>query len=73
MGGIVVGMDGSKGSAQALQRAMEEARLLLLRGRPLREPIRHHGPFVMNTDEEIRQAIADFEAGRLATAPASVA
>lgn len=48
------------------------ARLLLLRGRPLREPIRHHGPFVMNTDAEIRGAIADYEAGRLATPPAAV-
>lgn len=52
--------------------ASGSARLLLLRGQPLREPIRHHGPFVMNTDTEIRQAIADFEAGRLATPPASV-
>lgn len=51
----------------------EGARLLLLRGHPLEEPIRHHGPFVMNTDTEIRQAIADFEAGRLATPPVSVA
>lgn len=61
------------GQTQVELTSSEGARLLLLRGRPLREPIRHHGPFVMNTDAEIRQAIADFEAGRLATPPASVA
>jgi quercetin 2,3-dioxygenase len=40
------------------------ARFLLIAGKPLREPIAHYGPFVMNTREEIMQAARDFEAGR---------
>jgi quercetin 2,3-dioxygenase len=39
-------------------------RILVLAGRPLREPIAFGGPFVMNTQEEIRQAFADYRAGR---------
>ena len=39
-------------------------RVLLIAGHPLREPIVQHGPFVMNTVEEIRQAVEDFRAGR---------
>ncbi|MCZ4316189.1 pirin family protein [Comamonadaceae bacterium G21597-S1] len=42
----------------------EDTRLLLIAGRPLREPIAQHGPFVMNTHEEIFQAVRDFQAGR---------
>lgn len=53
--------------------AQAGASLLLFRGRPLREPISHHGPFVMNTAEEIEQAVEDYRAGRLATPPESVA
>jgi redox-sensitive bicupin YhaK (pirin superfamily) len=40
------------------------ARALVVAGKPLREPVVQHGPFVMNTVEELRQAIRDFEAGR---------
>jgi redox-sensitive bicupin YhaK (pirin superfamily) len=43
--------------------------ILLLGGRPIREPIAHYGPFVMNTREEILQAIADYQAGRMGQIP----
>jgi quercetin 2,3-dioxygenase len=41
------------------------AGMLLLSGRPLGEPIVQHGPFVMNTVDEIRQAIRDYQSGAL--------
>lgn len=41
------------------------ARFLLLAGRPLGEPVVQHGPFVMNTREEIEQAIRDYHSGEL--------
>jgi quercetin 2,3-dioxygenase len=42
------------------------ARLLLLAGQPLREPFSRYGPFVMNTESEIRQALSDYRSGRFA-------
>ncbi len=42
-----------------------DTRLILVSGRPLREPVARHGPFVMNTMDEIRQAILDYRSGRL--------
>jgi hypothetical protein len=41
------------------------ARALLVAGRPLGEPIAQYGPFVMNTEEEIYQAVSDYRDGRL--------
>lgn len=43
-------------------------KVLLIAGRPLHEPIAQYGPFVMNTDQEIYQALNDFRDGRLASA-----
>ncbi|HJV85142.1 MAG TPA: pirin family protein [Noviherbaspirillum sp.] len=44
------------------------ARFLVLAGRPLREPVVQYGPFVMNTSEEIEQAIMDYQSGRFTQA-----
>ncbi|AMR77226.1 pirin family protein [Cupriavidus nantongensis] len=49
-------------------RAEADARFLLIAGRPLNEPIAQYGPFVMNTQEQIYQTLADFRDGRFATA-----
>jgi quercetin 2,3-dioxygenase len=49
--------------ALALASGTEAARLLVIAGRPLREPIAKYGPFVMNTEAELRQAFADYQRG----------
>ena len=58
----------SEGDAVRIEAGGKGARLLLLAGKPLGEPMVQYGPFVMNTREEIEQAIADYQAGTL-TAP----
>ncbi|MCX6140127.1 MAG: pirin family protein [Candidatus Kapabacteria bacterium] len=46
---------------------LSDGSLLLLAGEPLREPIAMHGPFVMNTDDELRTAFRDFAGGKMGT------
>jgi redox-sensitive bicupin YhaK (pirin superfamily) len=47
--------------------ASEPLSVLLIAGIPLREPVVRYGPFVMNTEAEIHQAIHDYQHGRMGT------
>ncbi len=57
-------------AAQAQDSRTPNLDVLILGGRPIREPIYAYGPFVMNTKEEVAQAFEDYQAGRLGTVPA---
>jgi hypothetical protein len=61
--GVLSGGDGVR-----VQAGAEGVRFLLLAAKPLHEPVVQYGPFVMNTREEIEQALADYRDGRLAAA-----
>jgi hypothetical protein len=53
------------GADGVVMEARGDAKALLIAGRPLNEPIAQYGPFVMNTKDEIYQALNDFRDGRL--------
>ena len=60
---------GNEGDGVVLRpsaRSTAPARALLIAGKPLREPIAQYGPFVMNTREQLVEAVEDFQSGRLA-------
>ena len=52
------------GDVVKLEAGKDGARLILVAGRPLREPVARYGPFVMNTKQEVMQAFVDFQEGR---------
>jgi redox-sensitive bicupin YhaK (pirin superfamily) len=45
--------------------------VFIMGGRPIREPVAHYGPFVMNTRDELVRAFEDYRAGRLGVIPAN--
>lgn len=62
---ILANGDGADG---VVLKAAAASRVLLIAGKPLDEPIAQYGPFVMNTEAEIQQAVRDYQAGKFATA-----
>jgi len=59
-------LDNAKEADGVRIKASVDSRLVLIAGQPLNEPIAQYGPFVMNTNAEIFQAVEDFRAGRFA-------
>ena len=57
----LLGLEGDR----IVLKAKEDTTLLLLSGEPIHEPVFSYGPFVMNTREEILQAVADYQAGKM--------
>ncbi|MGH9049724.1 MAG: pirin family protein [Acidimicrobiia bacterium] len=71
---LVVFGDGdtvSVGAAATQPEVSPNLEVLLLGGLPIREPIAHYGPFLMNTRQEIIDALDDYQAGRMGTIPAT--
>lgn len=62
----VLWLDSAEGSneSEVVVRATDSLRVLLYAGKPVREPVVQYGPFVMNTKEEIQQAIRDYQEGK---------
>ena len=76
---VVNGSTELKGEAQiapvspsresVLLKAKAESLLLVLSGAPINEPVASYGPFVMNTEAELLQAVEDYQAGRMGRLP----
>ena len=62
---VIFAKDGDKVSFRNAMNADSSTDVLLIAGVPLNEPVAHYGPFVMNTQKEIREAIEDYQNGRM--------
>jgi quercetin 2,3-dioxygenase len=69
---IRIGQLAVLGAGDAMRvNATDLLELYIMGGEPIREPVAHYGPFVMNTREELVQAVEDYQAGRLGVIPAN--
>jgi redox-sensitive bicupin YhaK (pirin superfamily) len=59
------------GAADSQPEDSPDLEVLLLGGLPIREPIAHYGPFLMNTRQEIIDALEDYQHGRMGVIPAT--
>lgn len=64
---VIFNTDGKDITIKAAENAKENLEVLLIAGKPINEPIARYGPFVMNTKEEIYEAIRDYQSGQLGT------
>ncbi|XP_046575343.1 LOW QUALITY PROTEIN: pirin-like protein [Haliotis rubra] len=64
-----IGVLGETGSEVLLKAGTQDCHVLLVCGQPINEPVVQYGPFVMNTQAEIDQAIEDYRAGKLGEIP----
>ena len=62
---VLFGNDGNEVAISVPEGAASPLDVLVIAGVPLNEPVARYGPFVMNTEEEIRQAIDDYRSGRM--------
>ena len=62
---VLFAQDGDEVKIQNPAGANATLEVLLIAGVPLNEPVARYGPFVMNTEGEIRQAIEDYQLGRM--------
>jgi hypothetical protein len=62
---VLFRQDGEKITIESLDDATVPLDVLLIAGVPLGEPVARYGPFVMNTDEEIEQAVLDYNSGKM--------
>ncbi|MGH8067865.1 MAG: pirin family protein [Candidatus Entotheonellia bacterium] len=66
---VLFAADGDKVALATPEEAQEPLSVLLIAGVPLDEPVARYGPFVMNTEAEIHQAIIDYQSGRMGAIP----
>ncbi|ULA69082.1 MAG: Short-chain dehydrogenase [Nitrospira sp.] len=64
VGEVEIGLFGQRGERVVLE-AKQDATMLVLSGEPIAEPVARYGPFVMNTRDEIIQAVQDYQAGKM--------